>query len=274
MIDSVAAPWSEVPRFTFTAAIDILCVAFLIYQFILIVRGRRAVPILLGLCIVGAVYAVALYARLELLRTILATLAPYTGFVLIVVFQNEIRRILARLGRAGFTGFREFERREVADEILLALGQLSQRKTGALIVVEGRSGLRTFTESGVAIDGRVSRDLLCAIFHPGAALHDGAVIVQGSRITAAACFLPLTTNPTLLRNLGTRHRAAIGITEESDALSLVVSEETGLISAALHGDIETGISLQRAGQYLAGKAKPREDGAAAAAVLPAPESRS
>ena len=274
MIDSFAASWSELPRFTLTAAIDILCVAFLIYQFFLIVRGRRAVPILLGLCIVGAVYAVAVYARLELLRTLLATLAPYTGFVLIVVFQNEIRRILGRLGRVGFSGFREFERREVADEILLALGQLSLRKTGALIVVEGRTGLRTFTESGVAIDGRVSRDLLCAIFHPGAALHDGAVIVQGSRITAAACFLPLTTNPFPLRDLGTRHRAAIGITEESDALSLIVSEETGLVSAALHGEIETGISLSRAGQYLAGKAAPREDRPTGAAAHPTAESRS
>lgn len=273
MIDSIAASWSELPRFTFTAAIDILCVAYLIYQFFLIVRGRRAVPILLGICIVGGVYAVAVYARLEVLRTLLATLAPYTGFVLIVVFQNEIRRILGRLGRAGFTGFREFERREVADEILLALGQLSQSKTGALIVVEGRTGLRTFTESGVAIDGRVSRDLLCAIFHPGAALHDGAVVVQGSRITAAACFLPLTTNPYLLRDLGTRHRAAIGITEESDALSLIVSEETGMISAALHGEIETGISLSRAGQYLTGKVSMREDGPTGAA-LPAAESKS
>src|SRR5581483_6077737 len=165
-----------------------------------------------------------------LLRNLLATLAPYTGFALIVMFQSELRRMLARIGRRPFAGFTQLERREVADEILLALAQLSQQKIGALIVVERKIGMRTFIESGVNLDAIISRDLLCSIFQPLGALHDGAVIVQGDRVAAAACFLPLTTNPQLSSTLGTRHRAAIGITEEADCTALVVSETTGRIS--------------------------------------------
>ncbi len=244
------APWSEFPLLTPTALIDILCVAFLIYQLLLIIRGRRAAHVLSGFAVIGIVYGVAVYARLELLRTLLATAAPYTAFALIVVFQSEIRRMLLRLGRGRLSAFHELERREAADEILLALSQLSQQQTGALIVVERNVGLRTFIESGVSIAAKLSRDLLCNIFHPGAALHDGAVILQGARIAAAACFLPLNTNPALARELGTRHRAAIGVTEESDALAIVVSEETGRVSVARAGEIELGITLERVEQYL------------------------
>ncbi|MGH9593362.1 MAG: diadenylate cyclase, partial [Bryobacteraceae bacterium] len=201
---------SQIHRLTPAAAVDILCVAFLIYQFFVIVRGRRAAHILIGLGVVGLVYEAAVYAHLELLRSLLETLVPYTAFALIVVFQSEIRRVLARLGRSRLAGMRELERRELADEVVLAAGQLSRQKTGALIVLERQIGLRTFIESGVSIDGRLSSDLLCAIFHPGGALHDGAVILQGNRIAAAACFLPLATNPAALTSRGTRHRAAIG----------------------------------------------------------------
>src|ERR1051326_287769 len=208
-------PIADMPALTWVSAIDILIVAVLIYQFILMVRGRRAAHVLTGILILLAVYVLAVWARLELLRSLLATLAPFTGFAVIVMFQSEIRRMLARIGRRPFTGFAPFERREVAEEILLALGQLSQQKVGALIVVERKTGLRTFTESGMSLDANISRDLLCSIFQPRGALHDGAVIVQGDRVAAAACFLPLTTNPQLSTNLGTRHRAAIGITEES-----------------------------------------------------------
>ena len=188
--------------------------------------------------------------HLELLRTILATLAPYTAFALIVVFQSEIRRMLAGLGRRRFFGASPLERREVADEILLAVGQLQQQNTGGLIVVERNIGLRTFIESGVAVDARLSRDLIICIFHPGGILHDGAVIVQGDRIAAAACFLPLTTNPALSSQLGTRHRAAIGVTEEADCLSIVVSEETGRISIASLGEIEFNVTLDRVREAL------------------------
>ena len=171
--------------------IDIVIVAILIYQFLLIIRGRRAVHVLLGLCVLGLIYAGAVWAKLELLHTILATLAPYTAIALIVMFQSELRRALARLGRRPFLGISQLERRELSQEVVLAVGRLSQTKVGALIVIERKIGLRTFIESGVSLDALVSRDLLCSIFHPGGTLHDGAVIIQGDRISAAACFLPL-----------------------------------------------------------------------------------
>jgi diadenylate cyclase len=162
------------------------------------------------------------------------------------MFQSELRRLLARIGRSRWLGLGgQLERRELADEILLAIGNMAEERTGALIVVERDIGLRTFVESGVALDASVSRDLLCSIFLRGGALHDGAVIIQGSRVAAAACFLPLTTNPSLSRRLGTRHRAAIGITEETDALAIIVSEETGQIAVAFRSDIEADVTLER-----------------------------
>jgi diadenylate cyclase len=239
------------PKLTITAVMDILAVALLIYQFILIVRGRRAAHILTGLWILGVVYIVSVYAHLELLRTVLAGLAPYTAIALIVMFQSEIRRLLIRIGRSRWLGLGgQLERREMVDEIILALEQMVELRTGALIVVEREIGLRTFIESGVALDAAVSRDLLCSIFHPGGALHDGAAIVQGDRVAAAACFLPLTLNPQMQRRLGTRHRAAIGVTEETDALAVVISEETGRMSIAARGDLEQDVTLERVRERL------------------------
>lgn len=258
MVPYLLSPLAEMPRFTVTSAIDIAVVAVLVYQLLLIIRGRRAVHILLGLGILVLTYFVAIWARLELLRTILATLAPYTAIALIVMFQSELRRMLARLGRRPFLGIAQLERRELTQEILLAVAHLSQKRIGALIVVERKLGLRTFIESGVNLDAAISRDLLCAIFHPGAALHDGAVIIQGDRITAAACFLPLTTNPLLITELGTRHRAALGITEESDCMAVVVSEETGRISIAAFSEIELDVPLERVEQWLAGRLDRRD----------------
>lgn len=258
MVVSISSLFSEMPRFTVTSAIDIAVVALLIYQLLLIIRGRRAVHILLGVGILVLTYFVAIWARLELLRTILATLAPYTAIALIVMFQSELRRMLARLGRRPFLGVAQLERRELMQEILFAIGHLSQKRTGALIVIERKLGLRTFVESGVSLDAAISRDLLCAIFHPGGALHDGAVIIQGDRITAAACFLPLTTNPLLVTELGTRHRAAIGITEESDCMAVVVSEETGRVSIAAFSEIELDVPLERVEQLLTGRLDRRD----------------
>ena len=237
---------SSLPRLTWVAALDILLVSVIIYQFIQIVRGRRAAHMLGGLLVLVAIYLTALALKMELLRTLLATLAPYTAFALIVMFQSEIRRLLARLGKQRLIGFgSRLQRRETVDEILMALQQLAQEKIGGLIIVEREIGLRTFIESGVPLEAAISRDLLLAIFHPGSAMHDGAVIVQGDRIAAAACFLPLTMNPELLRDLGTRHRAAIGVTEEADCLSLIVSEETGRISIAQYGEIEYNVTQER-----------------------------
>ena len=236
----------DLSRVSVTSVIDVLLVAFLIYQFLLMIRGRRAAPILTGLGVLTVVYIIALYARLELLRTLLAGLAPYTAFAMIVMFQSEIRRVLARIGRSHiFAVGGSLQRREVKQEVVLAVQQMAQRQVGALIVLERDVGLRTFVESGITLDALVSRDLLCAIFEPGGALHDGAVIIQRDKVAAAACFLPLTMNPALQSELGTRHRAAIGITEEADCLSIIVSEETGRVSVAAFGEIETDIGVDR-----------------------------
>jgi len=185
----------------------------------------------------------------------------------IVLFQSEIRRTLARLGRRRWLGFGgSLRRRESSDDILLALSRLSQQSIGALIVLERDTGLRTFIESGVSLNANLSRDLLLSIFHPGGALHDGAAVVQGDRVSAAACFLPLSMNPLLARKLGTRHRAAIGITEEADCLALVVSEETGRLSVAAFGEIESGLTVNDVAERIAkhfGR-KRRDDGRLAA----------
>jgi len=224
--------------------IDILVVAFLVYQCMMVVRGTRAGPILLGILIMVSLYELALWAGLEALRTLLSFIVPFIGLAVIVLFQSEIRRTLARLGRKRWLGLGGgFRAPESVSEILLAAEQFSEQKVGALIVLERDIGLRTFIESGVRLDSRISRDLLISIFHPGLPLHDGAAIIQKDRIAAGACFLPLTTNPTLSRKLGTRHRAAIGITEETDCLSLVVSEETGRISIATFGELVQGLSM-------------------------------
>jgi diadenylate cyclase len=232
-----------IPKLTVTAVIDILAVAFVIYQLLEIVRGTRAAHILVGILAVVITYEVAVRTGLEALRSLLASLAPYTAIAIIVLFQSEIRRTLARLGRKRLFG--GYRRPESTAEILLALGSLSRERTGALIVMERDIGLRTFIESGVRLDSQISRDLLLSIFLQGTALHDGAVIVQKDRIAAAACFLPLSVNPAFSTQTGTRHRAAIGITEETDCLSIIVSEETGRISIAAFGDIEGGVTIER-----------------------------
>src|ERR1700683_1552393 len=181
-----------IPTLTITAVIDILAVAFVIYQLLEIVRGTREAHILVGILAVVITYEIALRTGLEALRSLLASLAPYTAIAIIVLFQSEIRRTLARLGRKRlFGGYRS---PESTAEILLALGSLSRERTGALIVLERDIGLRTFIESGVRLDSHISRDLLLSIFKNGNALHDGAVIVQKDRLAAAACFLPLSIN--------------------------------------------------------------------------------
>jgi diadenylate cyclase len=168
------------------------------------------------------------------------------------MFQSEIRRMLARIGRRRWSGFgARLKHQEAVDEILLAVQRFAENKTGALIVLERNIGLRTFIESGVFLDACVSRDLLLSIFEKGSALHDGAVIIQGDRVASAACFLPLSMNPAIMRRFGTRHRAAIGITEEADCLALVVSEETGRISIAAFGDLAPDLEMDSVEERLA-----------------------
>src|ERR1700722_1188733 len=241
----------SLPDLTVTGAIDILVVAFLIYQCLTVVRGTRAGHILAGILVMMLLYGAALWGGLEALRSVLSFIVPYLGIAIIVLFQSEIRRTLARIGRKRWFGLASgFQAPESAGEILFAVEQLAEKKIGALIVIERDIGLRTFVESGVRLDAHISRDLLLSIFQPGLPLHDGAVIVHKDRIAAAACFLPLTTNYMVSLQLGTRHRAAIGITEEADCLTLVVSEETGRISVAAFGEWEQGLSIHEVSERI------------------------
>jgi diadenylate cyclase len=156
-----------------------------------------------------------------------------------VVFQAEIRKVLAHLGKTPFMGaFTKERTEEVIDEVVLAATSLAAERTGAIVVLEREMGMRSYIETGIQLDALVTYDLLISIFNPGTPLHDGAVIIQGRRVAAAACFLPLTVNPELSRTLGSRHRAAIGVTEDTDALAVVVSEETGIISLVTGGKIQ------------------------------------
>jgi len=241
--------FSTPPKLTLMGVVDILVVAFLVYELILIVRGTRAAHILLGILTIIIIYNLSVWLRLDLLHSILSYAMPYMAVAVIVLFQSEIRRTLARIGRKRFFA-RAFRRRESTEEILLALSRLSNEKTGALIVIERDIGLRTFIESGVRLDAHLSRDLLLSIFRKDGALHDGAVIVQKDRISAAACFLPLSMNPALSSKLGTRHRAAIGITEETDCLAIIVSEENGRISIAGFGEIELDLTPELVGERI------------------------
>jgi diadenylate cyclase len=224
---------------TWNALLDILVVAFLIYQILLFIKGTRAVQMVVGLALIIAFYYIARWIQLETVTWILTNVVPYFVFVIIVIFQHEIRRALARFGQTPlFAGFSSIHRNEFYDEIILAVTTLASQQTGALIVIERDIGLKTYIESGISLDAALSYDLLVTIFNPSVPLHDGAVIVQNGRIAAAACFLPLTVKPRLSKELGTRHRAAIGVTEETDAVAIIVSEETGAISFAHDGEME------------------------------------
>ena len=260
----LARIWPSAPNLTVTGIVDILAVAFVVYQILMVVRGTRAGHILIGILVMVGLYGVAVWTGLEALRSLLSFIVPYLGLAIIVLFQSEIRRTLARLGRKSWVSA-GFGAAESIHEIVLAVEQLAEQKTGALIVLERDIGLRTFVESGVPLEARISRDMLLSIFQPGLPLHDGAVIVQKDRIAAAACFLPLTTNPALSRHFGTRHRAAIGITEETDCLAVVVSEETGRVSIATFGELTSGLSLQelteRVNQHFAVKRSQAEHAA-------------
>jgi diadenylate cyclase len=203
-------------------ALDILLVALLIYQVLVMIRGTRAAPMLVGLVVVAVIFYLAQIGELTTLNWVVSHVLPYLVFALIVVFQSEIRHVLADLGRR-LTFLRGSSAdSDSYDDIVLAANLFSQHQTGALIVIEREIGLRTHIESGVPLDARLSYDLLATIFRPSAPLHDGAVIVQKDRIAAAACFLPLSMNPLLSTQLGTRHRAGIGITEETDAIGLAI----------------------------------------------------
>ncbi len=227
--------------------VDIAIVSILIYEVLKLIRGTRAVQMAVGGALAVALFYLSRLAELETVNWVIRNLVGYVVFAAIVLFQSDIRRALAHLGRAPF--FRYLAKGETVDEtveeIAVAAQMLSSQRTGAIIAIERQIGLRNYAEGGIPLDAEISYDLLVTIFQNGTPLHDGAVIIQENRITAAACFLPLTVNPRLSKDLGTRHRAAIGLTEENDAVAVVVSEETGWISVVLEGRIERNLTPER-----------------------------
>jgi diadenylate cyclase len=231
------------PHLTVISVIDIVIVAVIIYEFLALIRGTRAALILVGVSIVVLAFYFSRVGQLVTLNWLISRVLPYAVFALIVIFAPEIRQALARLGRRLTFGGSQAAA-DAYDDIVMAANLFSQNQTGALMVIEREIGLRTYIESGVAIDAQLSYDLLATIFRPSAPLHDGAVIIRGDRISAAACFLPLSMNPVLSTQLGTRHRAGIGITEETDAIAIIVSEETGSISLAVAGAIERDVTVE------------------------------
>ena len=225
-------------------AVDIALVSLLIYEVLTLIRGTRAVQMAVGAGLTVALFYLSQVTGLETLNWLIRNMIGYVVFAAIVIFQSDIRRALAHLGRAPF--FRYLAKGETVDEtveeIAVASQMLSSQKTGAIICIERQIGLRNYVEGGIPLDAQISYDLLVTIFQTASPLHDGAVIIQENRISAAACFLPLTINPRLSKDLGTRHRAAIGLTEENDALAVVVSEETGWISLVLEGRLERNLT--------------------------------
>ncbi len=226
---------------TLRNALDIALVFTIVYVVLRLLRGTRAVPTMVGIVLLALLYWLAISQDLATLEFVLRSAVLYIGFAIIVLFQSEIRQALIYFAnRVRFPIMRRQQGQfggTVYDEIVLAAPTLATEKTGALIVIERKVGLRNFVDAGVQMDARISYDLLVTIFNPSTPLHDGAVIIQNERLAAASVFLPLTKNPGISRELGTRHRAAIGITEGSDAISIVVSEETGLITYVEAGDV-------------------------------------
>jgi diadenylate cyclase len=233
--------------------LDILIVAFIVYELLRFLRGTHAVQIALGGVVLVLLYWASILFNLQTVNWLLRTFLPFLVFGIIVVFQAEIRKGLAHLGRAPFLGGAARRRQEeVVDEIVLAATRLASERTGAIVALEREMGLRSYIETGIALDAVVTYDLLVSIFHPATPLHDGAVVIQGNRVAAAACFLPLTVHPELSRTLGSRHRAAIGLSEDTDAVAIVVSEETGTISIVEDGRIRRGLDGPALRQALLG----------------------
>jgi diadenylate cyclase len=247
---------------------EILIVAYVLYRVLLLVVGTRALHILLGLVLLGAAYVAAVLLKFTMISHLLGVVFTYGAFALLIVFQPELRAALARLGQSRVMRFfYRGEAYQVAEEIAEAADRLSRAGTGAIIAVEGEVGLGDYLASGSPLTAKVSADLVTTIFTPYSPLHDGALLVRGDTIIGAGCILPLTQFPVDDKTLGTRHRAALGLSEETDALVIVISEETSMVSVAHRGSLERGVSLERLKELLASGAFPLAD---ASAVEPVP----
>lgn len=228
------------PPITWRDGVDILIVSVLVYELLKLMRGTRAMQMATAIAFIVGLFYLSRGFQLQTLNWLIRNIVGYVVFAAIVLMQADLRRALVHLGRAPL--LRRMQRpaydEDVIEELVVASSSLASKRTGAIIVIERSIGLRNYIESGIPLDARLTYDLLVSIFQPLSPLHDGAVIVQADRIAAAACFLPLSVNPRLGRELGSRHRAALGISEENDSVSIVVSEETGTISMVQNGQLE------------------------------------
>ena len=234
------------PPLRWQDALDILIMSVVFYNLILLLRGTRAIQMLAGLGLLLAVSFAAGRIGLHAVSWVLQNFLGAVVLVIIILFQPELRRVLANVGQAPLLRFLDpIKEERILQECVRGTQSLAARRIGALIALERETDLKTYVDGGVGFDARVSRELLFSIFLPASPVHDGAVLIQGNRISQAGCFLPLSQNPTLPKDLGTRHRAAIGLSEETDAAVIVVSEETGAISLAIGGELHRGLDPQR-----------------------------
>lgn len=256
------------PQVSAWDVVDVLLVSLLIYEALKLIRGTRAVQMAIGSLFVLLLLYLSQAFPLRTMGWLIQNLLAYAAFAAIVMFQSDIRRALSHLGRARFFRYLGRSEREAdtVEEVVTAASMLAKARVGALIVFEREIGLRNYVESGIPLDAAVSYDLLITIFQVSTPLHDGAVILSEERIAAAACFLPISVGGQLDRDLGTRHRAAVGLTEECDALAVVVSEERGEISMARHGELERNLSPEDLRQRLQTHVLQRRDGKSRTAV--------
>jgi diadenylate cyclase len=231
-------------QFRWQDLVDITLMSIILYRLLLIIKGTRAAQMLIGLGVLLFASLLSSYFQLYTVDWLIQSFWAQIVIAIIIIFQPEIRRALAQMGETPFLEtLTSAEELKSLEEIVRATIALSNRKIGALIAIERDTSLKDFIEMGTPLDAKVSKDVLLSIFHPTSPIHDGAVVIKGNRIVAAGCFLPITMSPEISRSLGTRHRAGLGLTEETDAVVIIVSEETGVVSMAMHGKLEKPLDM-------------------------------
>jgi len=224
--------------------VDVILMSIIVYRLLLIIKGTKAAHMLIGLGLLLMASLLSRYFELYTVDWMIQSFWAQIVIAIIILFQPEIRRALAQMGEAHiFKNLTSAEELKSLDEIVRATVALANKKIGALIAIERDTSLKDFVEMGTPLDAKVTKEILLSIFHPTSPIHDGAVVIKGNRIVAAGCFLPITMGPEISKSLGTRHRAGLGLSEETDAVIVVVSEETGMVSMAIHGKFETHLDM-------------------------------
>jgi diadenylate cyclase len=255
-----------------TDLVEILIVAYLIYRILVVIHRTRAMQIVIGVALLAFAYGMARLLDLILIRTLLEAAFQYGAIAALVVFQPELRAALARLGRSRMVrAFQRLEGSRVAEEVVEATERLSRARHGAIIAIEQEMGLGEYADTGSPVDAPVSAEMLVTIFTPYSPLHDGAVLISGDRIRTAGAILPLTQSPVVDRSLGTRHRAALGLSEETDAIVIVVSEETAQVAVARAGTLERAVTSDRLRAIVSGSASAKTPAASGSRAKEATE---